>query len=98
MRRSLIAAPVALVLFAAGYLAGQQSTPAPVTAAPAAQFGAEWCRYETRTEYLPGIGNGSYTVLTAVIAEWSILSRRWSSVSDYVARQSVTSYNCERGL
>lgn len=95
MRRSLLALPAAAALFGAGYLAGQTHQAQPATAAPAAQFGPQYCSYRTRTEYMPGLNAGSYTVLTAVVAEWSNLSHRWSSVSDYTA-QSAINYSCER--
>jgi hypothetical protein len=94
MKRTLIAAPIALALFAGGYLAGQQSTPAPVTAAPhAGLWDEDFCQVRVRTESFSG---GTYTSVSGVVARWDRYGERWSSVFDWNALAAVGSASCDR--
>ncbi len=90
MHRILFSALVALALFGGGYWLGL-ARQAP---AARAQFGADYCAFRTRTEYLSS--GGSFTYLTAVVAEWNSSRRRWNEVSDYTAKSAVGSFSCEK--
>ena len=83
------AGPAAVVLVGAGYLWGQATAPD----AAQAQFGQEYCTYRTSTRFFPG---GSYTVLTAVVAEWDSLRQEWRSVSNFAATNAVGGYSCTK--
>lgn len=87
MLRLALAAAFVLV-FALGYLTGQ-SDPAPTATA---QSGSTFCEYSTSTRYLSG--GGSYTILSAVVAQWSSFANQWRSVSSYTAQNAVASFSC----
>jgi hypothetical protein len=90
--RVCVGGSVAMMLFAAGYFAGQQHTIPAAQAAPQSIW-ADFCHYRLDTRSFTG---GSETVLTAWIARWDDTAGEWESVGAFAATQAVTSFDCKR--
>lgn len=88
--RALGAALILGATFLGGVLVGQHDRPDTLRAS----LWADYCRWSARTEYLSG--GGSYTALTAIVADWDETLDRWRSVSATNAKYAVDSIDCER--
>jgi hypothetical protein len=88
--RFVLGAAGLVLVFTAGVLVGQAHAPGQARAS--AGLWADYCGYNTRTEYFSG---GSYTSVVAIVADWDSFTRRWQSVTRTAARKAVGDFDCE---